>query len=213
MILLTDIDYFRQKQSTQPGVYDLVKRTLDESDENDSAELQRRLLTLQRIKGTEHLRQCGNFVAEVLAYDALKQDGKNPHWLPESNNGKKMPDIEYGDPSRPVEVKHLNNPHDEHEALAAGKLHGGMVDPFSYKHLEKKVNDLVNDAIQKFKAYKTNGTPDGILYLFFTKSSEAMVAELFPGATTMKDRITLMAQSVIGPEVTLIVQDINGTGL
>ncbi|HJP96028.1 MAG TPA: hypothetical protein VJ843_01510 [Candidatus Saccharimonadales bacterium] len=219
-MVLQDIEYFAEKQWSHPEVFDVAQRVYDAclGDTGNNEEMQRRLAELSRTSGAEHLRQAGNFMAEIIVFSDLLSQGFCPRWLPESRvRGVRTPDIEYikNDKHVPVEVKHLNDPRDEHEAIYAGRPPGGSVGLDYYAALESKVEYFVNDAMQKFACYKDSAAETGIpeLHLFFTKSLEAKVADIMsqtlaqfgdPGLT-MKNNIEAIAQNMVSTELLLKV--------
>lgn len=223
---LDEIEYFSTMKALGRPAYKLAQRVVTASmmNERDAAEIQDRLKLLPRYKDDEHYRQCGNFMAELAAFDSLTAKGLNPHWVSQSKRkGIKMPDMEYeGAPSHiPVEVKHLNDPRDEHIATFRGQSVGGSV-PLDYKtQLTQKVTDLINDAEKKFKDFHSefNDKPGkNILYLYFTKSNGAFVADLaqqtlaqFDGqkAKTMVDHIRDIGLPLVGDKTTLIAQELD----
>jgi hypothetical protein len=97
---LEDVAYFAAKKQSQPSVFQLAQKVYDacKADAANDTEIQRRLSLLSRSTGAEHLRQCGNFMAELVAFDDLLSEGLSPKWLPESTTpGVKAPDIEADD--------------------------------------------------------------------------------------------------------------------
>ncbi len=225
---LEDIHYFSVKKIQQPSVFALAKKVYEacENNTDNNAEMQRRLYLLSRSSDGEHARKSGDFMAELAAFNELLDQGLSPKWLPESTTpGVKTPDIEIiiGQTPIPVEVKHLNDPRDEHEATYAGQSIGGMVD-FNYKRfLVKKVQDLACDAKEKFTQYHKDkndgGSVSSRLYLFFTKSIEADLADIAHTALAqyggekpkdMQEHIKAMAQPILdGADIELIVRELS----
>ena len=210
---LEDVTYFAVKKYQHPALFEFVKAVVVDSvsDDSDRLEIQRRLRLLNRSQGNEHIRQASNFIAEVAAFHS-EQVMAMPHWVPELAN-RKMPDIEVG--GYPIEVKHLNSPRDEHEALANGDVYGGSVDKDYDVKLSKKIVEYITDARRKFVSYNElkNNTPkqEGTLYLFFTKSIDAGLVDTIPWATKMEDRVREIAYSQLtnGDTIKLIIRDID----
>jgi hypothetical protein len=213
---LEDVYYFSFKKTQQPEVYNLVQRTVDASskDSQNAAELDRRLQLLTRTSGNEHIRQCSNFLAETVAFNSIMDAGHTPHWVPETKNP--TPDIQYQGKSAiiPVEVKHLNSPHEEHEALASGRQYGGSVN-FDYASgLQRKIEDFITSTRRKFKKHNevvNNRLQDesGELYLFFSKSIDASLTDGIAWERTMLEKVTNIATPLCGSDVTLTVTDID----
>ena len=212
---LEDIYYFSVKKQQHRPLFDIVKKVITASaaDPLNAAEIQRRLELLTKSKGNEHIRQCANFVAEAIAFNELIEQGEIPQWVPENSNP--TPDMQYlvGGKSEPVEVKHLNSPRDEHEALASGQLWGGSVDPNYDAGVAKKVVDFIVASKKKFATHNkavngVDGDESGILYLFFSKSIDADLTDGIEWQTKMEDRIKAIAAPHIDG-ITLIVKDLN----
>lgn len=212
---LEDVHYFSVKKQLHPPVFDLAKRTVDESKRyaNDGTEIDRRMELLTRSKDAEHIRQCSNFLAEASTYNDLIDKGEQPHWVPEASDP--TPDLEYDSRGKkiPVEVKHLNSPRVEHDALYAGKTYGGSVDQNYETGLVQKITDFVASARRKFKYFNksVNGEDSeaGVLYLFFSKSIDAGIVDGITWERTMKERVTAIAQPLCSPEIKLVVTDID----
>ena len=213
---LEDVHYFSVKKQQHPPVFELAQRTVDESKKHtgDTAEIDRRIEVLTHSKDAEHIRQCSNFLAEASTYNDLLDKGEGPHWVPETSNP--TPDIQYSDAHGkqiPVEVKHLNSPRDEHDALYAGSTYGGSVDHSYEAGLQHKITDFVTSARRKFKKFNedVNGenSEAGVLYLFFSKSIDAGIVDGIAWEKTMKERVTAIAQPLCAPEINLVVTDID----
>ncbi|MEI6228977.1 MAG: hypothetical protein WCP11_03070 [Candidatus Saccharibacteria bacterium] len=213
---LKDIDYFSKIEQHNPAVFNLATKSLliSNKNEQDSIEIQRRLLLLSKSTGNEHLRQCSNFLAEVISYCELFSQGKDPHWVPESSSP--TPDIQFacGDGQMPVEVKHLNSPHDEHEALASGRMWGGSVNPDYNDGIQKKIDEFIVSAKNKFLSHNKrinskDNDESGVLYIFFSKSIDASITDTIPWQTKMEDRVRAIAELTIGDKIDLIVRDID----
>lgn len=212
---LEDVHYFSIKKLQHPPLFNFAQRTVDESNKDiaDGAEIERRLQLLTRSTGAEHIRQCSNFIAEAATFNALLDAGHAPHWVPETSNP--TPDLRYQDSSRvvPVEVKHLNSPRVEHEALASGQAYGGSVDTRYDEGLQQKIEDFVTSARRKFKKFNetVNGTPaeEGELYLFFSKSIDAGITDGIAWERNMKERVTDIAAPLCSADITLVVTDID----
>jgi len=211
---LEDVYYFSQKKQLHPELFSHINKAVQCSMANaaDAAEVQRRLNLLSRSKGNEHLRQASNFVAEAATYTLLEEAGEGPHWVPEVAD-KKMPDLEAG--QHPVEVKHLNSPRVEHEALANGEMYGGSVDTNYDTGLDKKIGDFIKDTREKFTSYnllkRGVAEPEGTLYLYFTKSIDAGIADGISWMTKMQDRIESIVKKHLleKDRIALIVTDID----
>ncbi|HVX01059.1 MAG TPA: hypothetical protein VHA52_11580 [Candidatus Babeliaceae bacterium] len=213
---LEDIDYFLLKKNQQPAVYELAQRTVDESrkDSADTVEIERRLQLLTRSSGTEHIRQCSNFLAEAMAFNALLDASHVPHWVPETTYS--TPDLCYRSSSDAVavEVKHLNSPREEHEALASGHTYGRSVDMNYDAGLQQKIEDFVASARRKFKKFNEiendrSSDESGELYLYFSRSLDASLTDGISWMRTMKQRVTGIATPLCGTDITLIVTDID----
>lgn len=78
---IEDIDYFREKKLAQPSVFALAQKVYDacKKDSKNSTEMQRRLTELSRSRDEEHSRQCSNFMAELVAFDELLDQGLSPN--------------------------------------------------------------------------------------------------------------------------------------
>lgn len=219
-----DVEYFAQKQQSQPAVFDLAQRVYGacSTDPANKVEIQRRFSELSRSKNDEHLRQSANLVAELIVFSDLLDRGLVPKWLPESAIvGVKAPDIEYAEAGRciPVEVKHLNDPRDEHIATYQGRSVGGSVDPNYSEFLEQKVAYLVGDAQEKFAQYTASNEEAGKpkLYVFFTKSVNAEVADIVSvtmsqfdsePVITMAAHIKRFAQQRLNSDIDLTVEEL-----
>jgi len=228
-IRLEDIEYFSKKKQQDPAVFELAQRVFDASSKepNNAKELERRLNELSRTQGAEHWRQSANLMAELVVFDELAKQGVAPRWIPESaRKGIKTPDIEYtkGGLRTPVEVKHLNDPKDEHEATYAGRSIGGSVDRDYKTFLGVKVKYLVDDATAKFSSYYSqpgsDSTSGPTLYLFYTKSINADIADIVENtlaqfdnqhAKSMTDHIIDIAQPLIEKGTTLIVRELRNS--
>lgn len=212
---LEDIYYFSIKKLQHPQLFDFAQHIVEisESNSQDEAEIQRRIMLLSRAKDAEHVRQCSNFLAEVGAFDDLLAKGKEPHWVPESKI--RMPDLDFSqdDHKHPVEVKHLNSPREEHDALFSGKAYGGNVDNNYQRGLEKKISDFIDDARSKFASYNrtVNGinSSEGTLYLFFSKSIDAGLLDGIEWVQSMKQRVSNIASPLAGKDIELIITDID----
>ncbi len=214
---LKDVYYFSIKKHKHPPVFNLAQKVVaaSETNQQDSEEIQRRLSLLTTSTGNEHLRQCANFIAEAVAFNELLEQGKDPHWVSENSNP--TPDIQYvaGNGQTPVEVKHLNNPHDEHEALASGQMLGEFINPNYDVGISQKINDFFSSAKRKFVAHNKQvnniDSDAGILYLFFSKSIDADLADGIPWQIKMEDRVKAIAGPLVGDNITLIVKDLNAS--
>lgn len=212
---LDEVKYFSAKKKEQPKVYDLALKAVEESNktETDATEIDRRIELLTRSDGTEHLRQCSNFLAEAIVYVELVDKKLNPRWVPETNYP--TPDISYNDEKLevPVEVKHLNTPRDEHEALANGKTYGGSVNMNYETGLQKKIQDFIASAKTKFTKFNevsnSLDSESGTLYLFFSKSIDAGLTDGIKWEKTMKEKILDIAVPLYGDFIKLLVKDIN----
>lgn len=214
---LEDIFYFSVKKQQHIPVFELANKVVEDSqtDTTDSAEIQRRLTSLSKTENSEHIRQCTNFLAETIAFTNLVDKGLSPHWVPETKKHK-MPDIAYEESGRktPVEVKHLNSPHEEHEALSTIGTYGGSVNNKYDNGLVKKIGDFIDDARAKFLSFNSqinndNDCSTGILYLYFSKSIDAGLLDGIEWGENMFDRVSRIAEPLAGDDINLIVADID----
>jgi hypothetical protein len=125
-----------------------------------------------------------------------------------------MPDIRIAHPKDiPVEIKHLNSPRVEHEALANGETYVGSVDKSYDQGLQKKITDFIADAKTKFGSYyslsKGNVSDGGSIYLYFSKSIDASIVDGIEWEQKMVDRIRAIATPIAGTEILLEVIDID----
>lgn len=214
-MMLDDIEYFRVKRSEQLPIINLAQKVLDDSmkDPNNATEIQRRLSLLTKSNDAEHIRQCCDFLAEAVAFNELTERGLSPHWVPAANY--KTPDISYVVEGMgfPVEVKHINSPRDEYNALYAGEIWGGSVNYNYHEGVIKKIEDFVAETRAKFTEYhrQVNGSAYGYgaLYLFFDRSIDATLVDRIEWEEKMEDRIKSYTESIIGDDITLIVMDLN----
>jgi hypothetical protein len=212
---LEDIYYFSIKKQQHPQLFEFAQKIVDISESNpqDKIEIQRRMSLLTRSKDAEHVRQCSNFLAEVGAFSDLADQDIEPHWVPESK--VRMPDLEYdlSGVKEPVEVKHLNSPREEHDALFSGKSYGGSVNKDYHFGLEKKIADFVDDTRSKFTSFNkaVNGieSSNGTLYLFFSKSIDAGLLDGIEWEQNMDERIKAIAEPLTGDDIKLIITDID----
>lgn len=212
---LKDIDYFSKLEHQSPELFELAQKVVNVSETNiqDKIEIQRRMKLLTRTNGVEHIRQCSNFVAEIGTFNDLIDQGTKPHWVPESNIP--MPDIQYtlNDVSCPVEVKHLNSPREEHDALLSGKLYSGYVDKEYDMGIQKKITDFIDDARKKFACYYKEVNKmencDGTLYLFFSKSIDASLLDSTGRGLAMEKRIKSLCDPLVGDDIKLKIVDID----
>lgn len=211
---LEDVYYFSMKKILQPKLFALVEEVIQLSAAHpiDEIEVQKKINAVSRSRDNEHLRQASNLVAEIAAFADLTKRSKAPHWVPELKD-KKMPDLEVD--QYPIEVKHLNSPRAEHDALADGQLYGGSVDTNYHIGLDKKVGDFIKDARKKFISYNhlknDNGSAEGTLYLYFSKSIDAGIADSIEWMAKMEDRIEAIAKRHLlsTDKITLEIRDID----
>ncbi len=214
-IELDNVYYFSVKKRQHPEVFNLVQNVIEDSNQHsgDKLEIQRRLRLLTTSEGNEHLRQCSNFLAEALAFAEIHNKGQTPHWVPVTS--LPTPDIKYEASGmfQPVEVKHLNSPREEHEALASGMMYGGSVNMDYDAGLVRKINDFIVSAKSKFLQFNASvnetESEKGTLYLYFSKSIDAGLTDGIEWQKTMKERIADIATPLCGDEVNLIIEDIN----
>lgn len=209
---LTDVDYFKQKRCTQPSVYLLAHKvyTKSQGDDSDRLELDKKLQALANAtESSEHLRQASNVVAEMVTYANLMDQKLEPHWVPEGK--KPAPDIRDKN-GRPHEVKHINTPREEHEALSKKGTYGGMVDTQYAKGLQQKVRDNIDSAKRKFAEFnKTTNSRDsieGTLHLFYSQSHDAELAKVM-GAKSMQKALSGMVKAAAPKEIVVEISDIN----
>lgn len=215
VVTLEDVFYFSVIKRHNPPLFELVRGVVQTSmdNPNDKKEIQRRLLLLTKSSDAEHLRQASNFLGEAHAFAKLSEEGHDPHWVPEARY--KTPDLQYGVKNLqiPVEVKHLNSPRDEHDALYRGDTWGGSVDKNYQLGLEKKIQDFVAESKLKFKSFnqKVSGLTSeaGMLYMYFSKSVDASIVDLIAWEDKMHDRIKAIAEPLVGRKITLVIIDIN----
>jgi hypothetical protein len=103
-------------------------------------------------KEREKERQIFAFFAELKAANELSAKGfQNVQFLEEGKN--KTPDIsaEKKGNNYYIEVKRIQNPREENEALRSGNIHSGVVNKNFRTALQKKIGDFVCDAKEKFK--------------------------------------------------------------
>lgn len=213
---LNDIHYFSIKKIQHPPVFDLANKVVEISTLNtaDNTEIHRRIALLSRAKDAEHIRQCTNFLAEIAAFYDLSEKGVEPHWVAETKRHR-MPDITYIKSSFqvPIEVKHLNSPREEHDALFTVGTYGGSVDKNYHIGLIKKISDFINDAKAKFISFNAqvngNNAKKGILYIYFSKSIDAGLLDGIEWEENMLDRVTQIAQHLAGDEIELMIADID----
>jgi hypothetical protein len=210
---LEEIYYFSVKKHRHPALYDLAQKIVKISEQNphDKEEINRRMSLLTKSSGAEHVRQCSNFLAEIGAFNHLFTQDIAPHWVMETS--RPMPDLEYGETyKKPVEVKHLNSPRAEHDALFSGQMYSGNVDHQYHIKLQKKISDFIDDTRKKFTNFnkQVNGTEEskGTLYLFFSKSIDAGLLDGIEFEQKMEDRVKAIAEPLAGNDIELIVTDI-----
>lgn len=214
---LEDVFYFSIKKRQHPTVFELAQKavTASEANHQNSVEIQRRLYLLTRSHGSEHLRKCADFIAEAVVFNELLGQGKEPIWVPE-NGVLPSPDFQYFSDNRqiPVEVKHLNSPRNEHEALASGEVLSGSVNPDYDIGIEQKIVDFVTSAKRKFIGHnkhvnRMDNDDSGVLYLLFSKSVDASLADYMSRQTKMEQRIKTIAKPMISDNIALLVRDLD----
>jgi len=213
---LEDIYYFKSKKSYSPNIFDLVKKTIEFTEHNigDKQEINSRLKLLSTLNGPEQVRQCSNFLAEVLAFNHLISQGFAPHWVPE-HISKKMPDLEFTKNGTriPVEVKHLNSPRIEHEALSNGLIFGNTVDNNYHFGLKTKISYFIDNASLKLKSFNLHhenlDSKRGVLYIYFSKSIDAIITDQLEWELNMINRVTNIAETLVSNDIKLHVFDID----
>lgn len=103
-------------------------------------------------------RQIFSFFAELKAAQKLLKNGfTNICFLPE-NNGRKTPDLSARKDGKTyyIEVKRIQNPREEDEALRSSGVHSGVVIASFRGPLQKKIGDFICDAKEKFNQQDQN---------------------------------------------------------
>jgi hypothetical protein len=209
---IDDIPYFNHNRRSQPKNYKLAKdvESYSANDVSDNTEFQRRLALLSSHKGhIEHQKQTGSLIAELLAYNKLWQQDKNPHWVPESlKKGEKMPDINYSIDGKniPVEVKFLDIEKSESDILRAGDgaVHMETGPDWNYfDGVMKKLDYYFVDALSKVNAYNGNGDDQGELWLYYFPSLHVRLRDGEDGLPLMADRISSYALEHLDKCITL----------
>lgn len=215
-IKLEDIYYFSVKKLSSPAMFDLVNEVVSNpSCPEDRVDIQRRLALLPaKTDDAEHVRQCSNFVAEAHAYSELLRLDCNPHWVSEEKYPTPDMKCDKAGKALPVEVKHLNSPRDEHDALFEGKMWGGNVSKDYHLGLQKKVEDFVKSAKSKFQAFnlqeRDEKTCTGLLYIYYSKSIDAMLNDMIDWETKMHKRIEdILVPLIDGDDIEYVIIDID----
>lgn len=208
-----EIDYFAKVKPRNKWDYQLARNAelLSANNPQDKVEFERRVsLLATHKKPTEVTRQLISFITEVEVFNKLHDQGKNPHWIPESNKQKtKAPDIYYEeqDSKTPVEVKTLHLAADELEVWAnPGNFLEAGPDWGYFKGCEKKLTDFFADALEKFIHYSGEDFK-GELYLLFMPSSQVRLRDGEDGQPLMHERIERYSQDNLDKRINITVMN------
>ncbi|HSX07528.1 MAG TPA: hypothetical protein VLG11_01410 [Candidatus Saccharimonadales bacterium] len=205
---IDDIPYFASVRERGKWDYQLAIRAEKLSSQNpsDKIEFARRVALLASHSKPEIVsQQIVSFISEVEVFNKLTDEGKEVHWVSESNKqGVKTPDIAYiqNGVHVPVEVKTLDIEMHEAKDLRSFNpvVHESSPDWDYFEGCKNKLDYYFTDASEKFNQFN-NGDLFGELYVIFLPSVHVRLRDGEDGKPIMQVRIDEYARQNLDKRV------------